>query len=119
MLQSSTRFTALHDALAHHPLTQRQGLSGFLIQPVQRLPRYVLLITDLLKNTAPEHADYADLTEALALMREVAMHINEEIARQENKAKVRVHSAPVCALRVAHAPVCRSVSPSKPASPPT
>lgn len=33
-----------------------------LIQPIQRLPRYVLLISELLKYTDLDHPDYATLT---------------------------------------------------------
>eukprot|EP00617_Octactis_speculum_P000306 CAMPEP_0185793264 /NCGR_PEP_ID=MMETSP1174-20130828/159378_1 /TAXON_ID=35687 /ORGANISM="Dictyocha speculum, Strain CCMP1381" /LENGTH=373 /DNA_ID=CAMNT_0028488393 /DNA_START=13 /DNA_END=1131 /DNA_ORIENTATION=+ len=37
--------------LQQHPLFQNQCLESFLIMPIQRLPRYVLLLRDLKKNT--------------------------------------------------------------------
>jgi len=40
-------------------------LSSILIQPVQRLPRYQLLIKELLKYTEEGHVDYAPLQEAM------------------------------------------------------
>lgn len=36
-------------------------LSDFLIKPVQRLPKYILLLKDILKNTDPIHRDYQNV----------------------------------------------------------
>jgi hypothetical protein len=41
-------------------------LGSFLIMPVQRVPRYVLLLDAILKNTPPEHPEHADAVKALA-----------------------------------------------------
>lgn len=49
-------------------------LSDFLIQPVQRIPRYNLLLSDLLKRTESTHPDYANLQQALANMQSVASY---------------------------------------------
>jgi len=32
-------------------------LSSLLIQPIQRIPRYALLLKDLISNTSSEHPD--------------------------------------------------------------
>ncbi|QQP38727.1 RhoGEF4, partial [Caligus rogercresseyi] len=40
-------------------------LNSLLITPIQRIPRYKLLLEDLLKNTSPNHPDRTDLTKAL------------------------------------------------------
>ena len=61
-----------------HPDSTGLDVRSFLIQPVQRVPRYRMLLEDLLKHTDPEHADEAPLRESLARVCEVAMHINEE-----------------------------------------
>merc|ERR1719474_1514698 len=37
---------------------EKKPLSGFLILPVQRIPRYILLLRDLKKNTAETASDY-------------------------------------------------------------
>eukprot|EP01103_Thecamoeba_quadrilineata_P015387 TRINITY_DN4849_c0_g1_i1.p1 TRINITY_DN4849_c0_g1~~TRINITY_DN4849_c0_g1_i1.p1 ORF type:complete len:873 (-),score=160.44 TRINITY_DN4849_c0_g1_i1:139-2400(-) len=44
--------------------TMGQALRSYLIMPVQRLPRYELLLADLKKKTAPDHPDYNNLTTA-------------------------------------------------------
>lgn len=40
------------------------GLSGMLLAVVQRIPRYRLLLDDLLQRTEEDHLDYADLIRA-------------------------------------------------------
>lgn len=49
----------------------------YLIMPIQRLPRYVLLLQDLLKNTPPDHIDYEQLDSACTQMKEVTDHVNK------------------------------------------
>ena len=49
-----------------------------MITPVQRLPRYELLLRDLVKNTAKNHPDYPNLTFALEKMTEINVFINEQ-----------------------------------------
>eukprot|EP00750_Incisomonas_marina_P027686 INCI6223.15.p1 GENE.INCI6223.15~~INCI6223.15.p1 ORF type:complete len:728 (-),score=112.67 INCI6223.15:2287-4470(-) len=56
--------------------SKRMRLEALLIQPVQRLPRYKLLLADLLKATPPTHGDYEEITEALDLVAESAGHCN-------------------------------------------
>lgn len=40
-------------------------LPSFLVKPVQRLPKYILLYKDLLKNTDEDHPDYIHIKEQL------------------------------------------------------
>lgn len=56
-------------------------LEHLLIMPVQRIPRYILLLTELLKYTPQDHVDQANLNKALSLMQEVANHINNSMKR--------------------------------------
>ena len=46
------------------------NLPAFLICPVQRLPRYLLILRDLQKCTPEDHPDYLHLQEALTLIKE-------------------------------------------------
>ncbi|XP_006812718.1 rho guanine nucleotide exchange factor 17-like [Saccoglossus kowalevskii] len=48
-----------------------------IIQPVQRIPRYVLLIQDLLKHTSSDHPDYTSLKDALEKIQKLAKTIND------------------------------------------
>jgi len=53
-------------------------LTAFLILPIQRIPRYVLLLEDLFRNTPKRHPDHEKLSESLWKMRSVAGYVNEK-----------------------------------------
>jgi hypothetical protein len=68
-------------------------LEHLLIMPVQRIPRYNLLLRDLIKKTDAAHPDFASLSEALAATEQVAAHINESKGRLENMKKLAQQSS--------------------------
>jgi len=55
------------------------NLESFLIMPVQRIPRYLLLMRDMLKYTHKRHTDYGYLTKALTVMGKVLQEHNKGI----------------------------------------
>ncbi|ELU12818.1 hypothetical protein CAPTEDRAFT_186498 [Capitella teleta] len=74
-------------------LSEMNGLklNALLITPVQRIPRYKLLLTDLLANTLKDSDDYKALegmSEAVQVIGDVAAHINEHIKQQDNFKRV-------------------------------
>eukprot|EP00808_Paulinella_micropora_P002300 g20953.t1 len=52
-------------------------LQALLITPVQRIPRYMLLLKSLFKHTSESHPDYALLSKALAAVQQATANINE------------------------------------------
>nr|CAG4717260.1 unnamed protein product [Naegleria fowleri] len=56
--------------------TSKLGLQSYLILPIQRIPRYRLLLQDLIKHSGPDHPDYKGLKNALDKICEVADHLN-------------------------------------------
>ncbi|KAL4495468.1 hypothetical protein ABPG72_020209 [Tetrahymena utriculariae] len=62
-------------------------LQDFLIKPVQRLPKYLLLLKDLFKNTLPFHQDYVHVETAINEFNEVCSHNNEQMDKfiRDNK----------------------------------
>ena len=62
-----------------NPRCRGQSLDSFLIMPIQRIPRYLLLLAELKKHTPLEHPDHAQLTKAEALIGATAKHINEQV----------------------------------------
>eukprot|EP00727_Mastigamoeba_balamuthi_P005512 m51a1_g1580 putative domain containing protein (651) ;mRNA; r:111795-113951 len=70
---------------------QLDGLSvdGFLILPVQRIPRYVLLIQELIKSTPESHADRPLLADAVEQLMGIADYINEMKRESEKKSKLQ------------------------------
>lgn len=59
-----------------------------LIQPVQRVPRYRLLLAELLKCTPETHPDYEPCEKALLKIEDVAIHVNESVRAKENQEKL-------------------------------
>ncbi|CAI8002154.1 Protein ECT2 [Geodia barretti] len=63
----------------------RQKLSELLITPVQRIPRIILLLQDLLKHTDPHHNDHSTLQQAVDSLKNVMTHINEDKRKTESQ----------------------------------
>ncbi|KAI9027179.1 Dbl homology domain-containing protein [Phycomyces nitens] len=56
--------------------TNRLGMSDFLIAPIQRVPRYCMLLKDLLKYTDKSDKDYEPLSRALCTLTGLVMAMN-------------------------------------------
>lgn len=52
-------------------------MNSLLIMPIQRTPRYRLLLQELLKYTTDDHVDFDNLTKGLEKIKDVASYINE------------------------------------------
>eukprot|EP01097_Dermamoeba_algensis_P006139 TRINITY_DN3867_c0_g1_i1.p1 TRINITY_DN3867_c0_g1~~TRINITY_DN3867_c0_g1_i1.p1 ORF type:complete len:876 (-),score=242.28 TRINITY_DN3867_c0_g1_i1:171-2759(-) len=63
----------------------RLEMDSFLIQPVQRLPRYELLLRELGKVTEEGHADHAPCQKSLAGIKEVNLYINKMKKEKESR----------------------------------
>jgi len=53
-------------------------LEGLLVTPIQRVPRYQLLLQQLLKYTWETHPDYTNIKTSLDNIKETAMFINDK-----------------------------------------
>lgn len=67
--------------------TLKLRLEPLLIMPVQRIPRYNLLLQDLLKNTHATHPDKKLLEVALQKMQDITAYLNKDIKVAENQKK--------------------------------
>ncbi|KAK2894440.1 hypothetical protein Q8A67_011669 [Cirrhinus molitorella] len=56
---------------------EKQALGDLMIKPVQRIPRYELLVKDLLKHTTEDHPDYLFLLDAQKNIKRLAERINK------------------------------------------
>ncbi|KAJ2117761.1 hypothetical protein GGF48_004683 [Coemansia sp. RSA 921] len=65
------------------------SLDGHLLTPVQRLPRYRMLLTDLLNNTPPDHSDHEPLFAALKDLNAIIFEVNEKKRAFENHSQLR------------------------------
>ena len=55
------------------------SVESYLITPIQRIPRYVMLLHELKKATLPAHPDTPLLSLAVESIEEVANHVNEQV----------------------------------------
>jgi hypothetical protein len=62
-------------------------LTSYLIMPVQRVPRYILLLNDLLKHTPETSPDHPQIKKALELLNEIATELNQYMKRAEMGSK--------------------------------
>ncbi|XP_020280620.1 FYVE, RhoGEF and PH domain-containing protein 4-like [Pseudomyrmex gracilis] len=63
-------------------------LSSLLITPVQRVPRYQLLVKEVLQHTPCRHKEYRPLQSCLVEIEKSAKHINSLIAQNEETQKL-------------------------------
>lgn len=87
--KKQTKFKKFLDDLKKrsHDIEHR-GLEDYLIRPVQRIPRYYLLLQDLVKHTSKDHPDYANLFAAAQKVQAVAEYMNVKKKEAENIMKV-------------------------------
>ncbi|EKE39392.1 hypothetical protein ENUP19_0294G0020 [Entamoeba nuttalli] len=70
------------------PSKSQQPLRSILIMPVQRIPRYVLLLKDLLKNTDVSHSQYPIIQGVLKEVEELAQVCNAALLNTERMLKM-------------------------------
>ncbi|RYG64547.1 hypothetical protein EON64_13770, partial [archaeon] len=87
LLTSNRRFADFILKVEKDPLLG-QSLESLLILPVQRIPRYRLLLEQLLKYTPESHSDYNIVKNALDKICDLASYNNEAIRVRENKNKI-------------------------------
>jgi hypothetical protein len=76
-------FQAFANTQRSNPLCGGNSLPSFLIMPIQRIPRYEMLLSELIKHTPVDHRDLPELVSALALVGKTARHVNEYVRSQE------------------------------------
>jgi len=67
------------------PICAGLDFGAYLIMPIQRIPRYRLLIEEFLHNTPQTHKDYKDIQASLDKLMAVAKDVNKAITDQENR----------------------------------
>eukprot|EP00794_Sanderia_malayensis_P004729 gene4729-5352_t len=94
-------------------------LPSYLITIVQRTPRYILLLKDLLRKTPATHPDYHNLKQGLEEMEKIANFINQQLRQSQSEkalaalqdqiiglkayyfsARTLVHEGPVCLMNI-------------------
>ena len=86
--EKSKEFKEFCEKTKEMPFTNKQDLRSLLITPIQRIPRYKLLLQDLISKTDEEHVDMDGLKNALEEMSSIANQINEAVRNAENMQKM-------------------------------
>ncbi|KAL6069493.1 hypothetical protein QOT17_007521 [Balamuthia mandrillaris] len=86
--RESPEFAEWEEGIKNLEEVKGQALTTLLIQPIQRIPRYLLLLQELQKHTEEDHADHQALLEALRLITEVAAFIEKKADESENISKM-------------------------------
>ena len=63
-------------------------IASLLIQPIQRIPRYLMLVESVLKSTSKHHPDYTVLEKCMKEIGAVAQEINSALAMKQKQMKV-------------------------------
>eukprot|EP01117_Protostelium_nocturnum_P009690 TRINITY_DN3460_c0_g1_i5.p1 TRINITY_DN3460_c0_g1~~TRINITY_DN3460_c0_g1_i5.p1 ORF type:complete len:943 (+),score=313.09 TRINITY_DN3460_c0_g1_i5:1091-3919(+) len=71
-----------------NPSCENKDITDFLIMPVQRIPRYSMLLIDLVKHTWNTHPDYENLCKARDKISAIADFMNEQKRKFEGQSKV-------------------------------
>lgn len=80
LLSTNSKFLKYHDTQLG---SEKPSLASLLITPIQRVPRYQLLLKEILKNTPEDHDDRADCEKALAEVTTLAANVNTCIKERE------------------------------------
>lgn len=73
---------------SEHPRYGHLELGSLLICPVQRLPRYSLLLAELLRHTSHDSNDFPLLLQATEKIKDVTNFVNENKKNAENLQKI-------------------------------
>ncbi|CAB0004480.1 unnamed protein product, partial [Nesidiocoris tenuis] len=63
-------------------------LGSLLISPIQRVPRYRLLLKELISYASPSSPEYDNILEAIRLVETATEHINSLVSEQENMQRI-------------------------------
>jgi hypothetical protein len=69
-------------------ITAGNGLDSLMIMPIQRLAKYKLLLSEILKKTTTDQTDYDDLYNAVELVKYTNEYVNMQIREYNNAIKM-------------------------------
>ncbi|KAG0306876.1 hypothetical protein BGZ98_001529 [Dissophora globulifera] len=82
-MNRNDRFTEFLKATAKKPECRNLDFQAYLMLPVQRIPRYRMLLESLLRHTPDDHPDHRKLQTAFESMEQTANFVNETIRQHE------------------------------------
>ncbi|KAG0371621.1 hypothetical protein BGX24_001412 [Mortierella sp. AD032] len=82
-MNRNDRFTEFLKSTARRPECKNLDFQSYLMLPVQRIPRYRMLLEALLRHTPEDHPDHRKLQTAFESMEQTANFVNETIRQHE------------------------------------
>ena len=76
--KKNENFARFVTRVEREPDMGRETLDSLMITPIQRIPRYILLLQQLIKYTNESHPDYQNLNLAMQKMQNIAKFLNEK-----------------------------------------
>jgi hypothetical protein len=86
--EQNAEFRGLLEKAKRDPRCQKNNIGDLLIMPVQRLPRYQLLLEGLMKYTPVDHSDFKSLAEAMQQIRHLVAQVNDSEKDQDSQLKL-------------------------------
>ena len=83
--EKSEKFRKFLETTGGVKRVKKYQLAAFLTLPVQRLPRYILLLRDLVKHTHPSHPDATSLRAGLEKIQWAVSQIDKAKTKNETK----------------------------------
>lgn len=85
---SSPTFKHFLSATSEDPDSNSRSIYDYWIMPVQRIPRYCLLLNEIMKYTPADHSDYSFIKQALLQIQKIAEYINDGKKKYDSQEKV-------------------------------
>ncbi|XP_065657046.1 FYVE, RhoGEF and PH domain-containing protein 2 isoform X3 [Hydra vulgaris] len=86
-LKKSPKFATAVELIQMHPQCESLGLQHHMLEPIQRIPRYKLLLQDYIKKLPINSTDYKEAEESLIIISKAAENANSSL-RDNDKFKV-------------------------------
>ncbi|KAH3744563.1 protein piccolo [Pelomyxa schiedti] len=86
--EKSKAFTTFIENVKAKPASEGKDLAAYLITPIQRVPRYTLLLKEYLKVTPAEHPDSSGVNEVCHDLESLAASVNVSIKQEQNRNKL-------------------------------
>ncbi|XP_049848500.1 ras-specific guanine nucleotide-releasing factor 1-like [Schistocerca gregaria] len=84
LIKTNTRLSKFLLQAEKNPACEMQDLMMLMLLPIQRVPRYLLYVSQILKYTWPTHVDYDNLCKAKKNLEDMNKFLNEKMSQNQN-----------------------------------
>ncbi|XP_055455108.1 FYVE, RhoGEF and PH domain-containing protein 4 isoform X2 [Psammomys obesus] len=88
MTERVPQFKSVTEEIQKQKICGNLTLQHHMLEPIQRIPRYEMLLKDYLKKLSPDSPDWNDAKKSLEIISTAASHSNSAIRKMENLKKL-------------------------------